>query len=236
LDVNEVDTVGQVKAQIQAMEAIRSREQRLFYGQLELTEDHSSLQHYGVLPEAQLRLAIRGRGGGVVKGSKRDLLLKKVEALKNKKPPSAMTDVVMTLGCHAAERLLQRDTIPFDELLTEMTEEGLSQAIDFYRHSKIHCDKKFMEISNYTSDTMAVNKVVEYFERSLAKGREVAYNSLLIYLTSETGELKVSDLIGELLTHQRLKKAFPPASGSRAPASESALVVPEGAIADELMM
>lgn len=63
VEVNPWDTVGKVKAKIQAKGGIPAAQQRLMFAGRHL-EDGRTLAEYGIKKEANLHLALRLRGGG----------------------------------------------------------------------------------------------------------------------------------------------------------------------------
>ncbi|XP_040383049.1 ubiquitin receptor RAD23d-like [Oryza brachyantha] len=62
LEVNPSDTVGEVKARIQAKEGIPAEQQRLMFAGRHL-DDGLTLAEYGIRKEANLHIALRLRGG-----------------------------------------------------------------------------------------------------------------------------------------------------------------------------
>lgn len=67
VEVNPWDTVGKVKAKIQAKGGIPAAQQRLMFAGRHL-EDGRTLAEYGIKKEANLHLALRLRGGGAAGG------------------------------------------------------------------------------------------------------------------------------------------------------------------------
>ena len=192
LEVSASDTINNIKGQIQAKEKVKPKQQRLLFGIHELS-NNETLKHYDIQNESYIRLMLRG-DGGVVKGTKKDMTMKK-QAIMNAKPIALSSDnelITAVTQCRNIEQLQNYDVAT---IFGDMTLDSLNEIKNMMRHSKATVDAKLQQMHTFTTPYKLIKGVIDSMQHSQNKLHKIIYESMVVKFVADDGSFKSQDIM-----------------------------------------